>query len=301
VKKSSPMLERGEQFFSNGLSLYVNRVYERFDLPEHEHDFIEICYVWEGSGFHYIEDQTIRVRKGDLFFLPVGVSHIFRPSTHNPKVPLIIGNCIFDEKIFRFLTSILPVEYGLYLFQHINAKTNRWIQMRELSGEFGQLFDSLHMEFQQKRMGYETMLCGLLLQLLIGMERTLNREQTIVHPQTEKVEQVYRYIQDHLHEKLTITAIAQHIGLSERQLQRIVSKLTGLSLSALIQKERIKRSCMLLSDPSLTLLTVADIASRVGIHDLKRFHRLFKRMTDNTPARYRQEKTVRMGSGLTLS
>ncbi|MGF7047896.1 AraC family L-rhamnose operon transcriptional activator RhaR [Paenibacillus sp. DS2015] len=292
MKKPSPRVERGEQFFSDGLSLYVNRVFEEFELPEHEHDFIEICYVWEGNGFHYIEDHTIRVKKGDLFFLPIGVSHIFRPSAHHPKDPLIIGNCIFDEKIFRFLTSILPVEYGLYLFEHINAKTDRFIQMRELSGEFGHLFESLHKEFQQKHMGYETMLCGLLLQLLIGMERALNREQEIVDPVTEKVEKINRYIRGHLQEKITLTAIAQHIGLGERQLQRIVSIHTGRSLSTLIQKERIDRSCRLLSDPSLASLTIADIASRVGIHDLTRFHYLFKLWMNNTPARYRLEKAL---------
>lgn len=290
MKKASPMIEKGEQFFSNGLSLFVNRVSEEFILPEHEHDFIEICYVWEGSGFHYIEDRTIRVSKGDLFFLPIGISHIFRPSTRNPKDPLIIGNCIFDEKIFRFLTSVLPVEYGLYLFRQINAKTDRWIQMRESSGEFGQLFESLHMEFQQKRMGYETMLCGLLLQLLIRMERALNVESRAADPAAEKVELVYGYIRDHLHEKLTIADIAGHIGLGERQLQRIVSSYTGLSISSLLSKERIERSRKLLSEPSCAGLTVAEIASQVGIHDLKRFHRLFKQTTNVTPGRYRQEQ-----------
>lgn len=290
--KPSPMIERGDEFFSNGLSLYVNRVSEKFDLPEHKHDFIEICYVWEGSGFHYIEDQTIRVTKGDLFFLPVGVSHIFRPSAHNAKNPLIIGNCIFDEKIFRFLTSILPVEYGLYLFQHINEKTDRWIQIREQSGEFEQLFESLYRECELKRTGYETMLCGLLQQLLIGMERALNGGPPKEHLAAKKVEQVCQYVRDHLHEKLVISAIARYIGLSERQLQRIVSKQKGRSLTRLIQQERIERSCKLLSDPLLVSLTVADIASRVGIHDLKIFHRLFKQTMNITPARYRQEKAA---------
>ncbi|NIK79163.1 AraC family L-rhamnose operon transcriptional activator RhaR [Paenibacillus castaneae] len=299
MKKPSPRLERGDQFFSNGLSLYVNRVYERFDLPEHEHDFVEISYVWEGSGFHYIEDQTIRVSKGDLFFIPIGVSHIFRPSAHHSKDPLIIGNCIFDEKTFRFLTSILPVEYGLYFFQHIHAETNRWIQMREISGEYGRLFESMLIEFQRKRRGYETMLCGLLLQLLIEMERALNREQAIVHPSADKIEQIHQYIRDHLHEKLTIAAIAEHIGLGKRQLQRIVSSYTGQSLTALIQKERIEQSGKLLSDPRLASLTVADIASRVGIHDMKRFHQLFKLAMGATPARYRLEKAAQMAKIMT--
>ncbi len=288
MRKRNLWVEKGEQFFANGLSLYVNRVSERFDLPEHEHDFIEICYVWAGSGFHYIEDRTIRVTQGDLFFLPVGVSHIFRPSSHNPKEPLIIGNCIFDEPIFRFLTSILPVEYGLYRFRQINAETDRWIQIRERSGEFGHLFESLLKEIENKRTGYETMLCGLLLQLLIGMERAMSPETETGDSTAERMENVFRYVRGHLHEKLTLTAVARYIGIGERQLQRNVNVRTGLSFTALLQKERIDRSCRLLADPLFASLTVADIASRVGISDLKRFHRLFKLTTDTTPARYRQ-------------
>src|SRR5690606_37841366 len=103
MAKKALMREKGEHFFSDGLSLYVNRVYEEFELPIHEHDFIEICYVWEGSGFHYIGDEVIRVTKGDVFFIPIGVPHIFRPSSQHAKVPLVIGNCIFDEKLFQFI------------------------------------------------------------------------------------------------------------------------------------------------------------------------------------------------------
>ncbi|BBI31620.1 AraC family transcriptional regulator [Cohnella abietis] len=289
--KPNLLMEKGEQFFADGFSLYVNRVSEDFDLPEHEHDFIEICYVWAGSGFHYIEDQTIRVTQGDLFFLPLGVSHIFRPSSNKPKEPLIIGNCIFDEKIFHFLTSILPEQYGLYSFRGMNAETDRWLQMREKSGEFGRLFESLYMEFEHKRTGYETMLSGLLLQLLIVMERAMTPEINKGNLIAERIDSVYRFVRDHLHEKQTLATVAQHIGVGERQLQRNLLDKAQLSFTSLLQKERIDRSCQLLIDPSLSSLTIADISSRVGIHDLKRFHLLFKQAMGMTPARYRQLNT----------
>ncbi|TFE29458.1 helix-turn-helix transcriptional regulator [Cohnella luojiensis] len=293
MRKQNLWIEKGEQFFANGLSLYVNRVSERFELPEHAHDFIEICYVWAGSGFHYIEDQTIRVTQGDLFFLPVGVSHIFRPSSPNPKEPLIIGNCIFDETIFRFLTLILPLEYGLYRFREISSESDRWLQMRERSGEFGHLFESLLKEFESKRTGYETMMCGLLLQLLIGMERAMNPEiETQGDPAARRMDRIYPYVREHLHEKLSLTDVAQHVGVGERQLQRILAEHAGLSFTALLNKERIDRSCQLLADPSSSFFTIADIAAKVGIYDLKRFYKQFKLATGQTPARYRQEHEV---------
>ncbi|TVY01239.1 helix-turn-helix domain-containing protein [Cohnella terricola] len=290
MRKSAVWLEKGELFFHNGLNIYVNRVNERFDLPEHEHDFIEICYVWSGSGFHYIGDETIRVSQGDLFFLPVGISHIFRPSSPEAKEPLMIVNCIFDEKIFRFLTSVLPAEYGLYRFLHLVSEPGRWLHMREKAGEFCRLFDSLHAEFENKRTGFETMLVGLLLQLLIGMERTLEQGNASAedNADSDRTDRALLYIRDRLHEKPTLACVAKHAGIGERQLQRDLTARMGLSFTALLRKERIDRSRQLLTDPFLASLTVADIASRSGLPDLKRFHRIFKETTGLTPAQYRR-------------
>ena len=288
MRKSGVWLEKGELFFHNGLNIFVNRVSERFDLPKHEHDFIEICYVWSGNGFHYIGEETIRVSQGDLFFLPVGVSHIFRPSSPNAKEPLLIVNCIFEEKLFRFLTSILPAEYGLYRFRRLAAEPGKWLRMREKSGEFGRLFDSLHAEFESKRTGFETMLVGLLLQLLIGMERAMEPEAAGTAAVPDRIERAFRHIREHLQTRLTLAQVARHAGIGERQLQRDLTAWTGLSFSALLQKERIDRSRELLADPSLSSLTVADVAARCGLPDLKRFHRLFKQATGMTPGQYRE-------------
>ncbi|BBH22122.1 AraC family transcriptional regulator [Paenibacillus baekrokdamisoli] len=286
MRKPELMVEKGTIFFEKGFSMYVNRVSERFELPEHMHDFIEICYVWEGNGFHYIGDKIIRVTKGDLFFLSVGVSHIFRPTSANPKEPLIIGNCIFDENIYRFLASVLPEEYGMYRFRNVVAEPNCWLQTRDHSGEIGLLFESLLREFNDKQTGYETLLCGLLLQLLIGIERSMNKEEPHFND-NDRMEVITRFIQDRLHEKLTLSAIAHQIGIGVRQLQRIFSELTGVSFSDYLTNERIDRSCRLLSDPSNRFMTILDIASSVGIHDPKRFYSMFKRKMGLTPAAYR--------------
>lgn len=47
----------------------------------HSHDFIEICLVAEGTGVHYIDNQQMQVARGDMLFIPIGVSHVFRPKS----------------------------------------------------------------------------------------------------------------------------------------------------------------------------------------------------------------------------
>ncbi|WP_164716443.1 AraC family transcriptional regulator [Paenibacillus whitsoniae] len=287
MRKAELWMEKGEHFFTNGFSIFVNRVQERFELPEHVHDFYEICYVVEGSGFHYVEEETIRVRKGDLFFLPIGVSHIFRPASADPKKRLLISNCIFDEQLFQFLTSILPGQFGMYRFREQLLQRDCWLQIQERSGEFGTLFNSLFEEFQQKRTGYETMLCGLLLQLFIQMERALEGAEAPVY---NRMETILRVMRERLGDKITLAQLAKEVGLGTRQLQRDIAEHMGCSFSELLLSERINRSCRLLEDTANSRRSIADIAAAIGLQDPKRFYRVFKEKTGMTPAQYRAER-----------
>ena len=96
----SAVLMRGTQHFREGMRIFVNRVDESFDLHYHAHDFIEISYVAGGSGFHHIGGKVLPVAKGDVFLLPVGTSHVFRPRSADRRQKLTVYNCIFTEDLF---------------------------------------------------------------------------------------------------------------------------------------------------------------------------------------------------------
>jgi len=286
----SIMLERGDQFFNEGFSMYVNRVYEQFDLPIHQHDFIEICYVWEGGGFHYIGDETVRVSKGDWFLIPIGVPHIFRPTSKPAKQHLVVGNCIFNKSLFQQLTAQLP--FKGYITKINDALDTGWLQGREAGQELQRLFEQMHEEFMLKRTGYEAVLYGLLVQLLVMLERGLSPAMPAdskTNARAAVIHQIKTYIQEHLHEKIKLQHIADKHKLSVRQIQRIVRESTDMSLSEIISLERIKRSCQLLSEPKHEQMTMTEIASRVGIADMKQFYKLFKTVTATTPVKYRNQ------------
>ena len=87
--------------------MYVNRNAENFTGSYHNHDFLEIAYIAEGEGFHHLENSVQRVRKGQMFYIPLGISHVFRPTSANGK-PLIVNNCIFSvqlPKLIAFTTG----------------------------------------------------------------------------------------------------------------------------------------------------------------------------------------------------
>ncbi|RXZ81197.1 AraC family transcriptional regulator [Paenibacillaceae bacterium] len=295
--KTKVILTKGEMFFRDDFPLYINRVYEWFDLPEHTHDFWEICYVWEGSGFHYIGNQVLRVKKGDLFLLETGVSHIFRPASQSTRNGLIVGNCIFNEQVLAMLSTGLSFPFKPFSLDRFRPGQQGWKQFQEKADEFADLFDKLYREYNERKQGYECMVYSLLLQLLLLLERQAatqlssatddldsNHIPGLSNAYRTRLDDALSYITKHLSTPLTLSQLAAHMQLSDRQVQRLLRRFTGRTFTEMLQSQRMKQSRLLLQQ---TDFAIADIAPMVGYQDLKHFHRLFKSSTGMTPAQFR--------------
>ena len=55
----------------------IKRICDRRDEEIHDHDFVEIVYIIEGSGRHYINDEEFAIKAGDLLFVNYGCTHAF--------------------------------------------------------------------------------------------------------------------------------------------------------------------------------------------------------------------------------
>ena len=79
--------------------------------------------------------------------------------------------------------------------------------------------------------------------------------------------------------------LAKHLKLSPRTLNRRFKQATGISPQAYLQGQRITGAKDLLRHSNLS---VADIAWRLGLHDVSYFSQLFRRHSGMSPLRYRQ-------------
>lgn len=274
-------LLKGEQFFQE-CPIFVNRVHESFDMTEHAHEFVEITYVAEGQGAHYINGQTLPVQRGDLFFLPVGVSHVFRPST--PGKDFIVYNCLFPE---AFLTGMLgspPFEPQI-ANTFFGRDSAEWLQMRDRHEEVYQIFRQMYEEFASRNTGYFAQLVACLTRLLIYMHRARNPDSRMEgkSPDSRLIPALI-HMEQHYAEPLDTSLLAARTGIGERQFQRLFKKRTGVSPGEYVQRLRIDKSCQMLTD---TDWKIGDIAERAGYADMKHFYAQFKSRTGTTPRQYR--------------
>lgn len=96
------------------------------------------------------------------------------------------------------------------------------------------------------------------------------------------VNEVVTWLRDHP-EVTRVADLAEHVGLSERSLQRLVEQRVGLSPKWLIQRRRLHDAVEALKAGESSL---ADTAARLGYADQAHFTHDFRTVTGMTPGEY---------------
>ncbi|MBW7458739.1 helix-turn-helix domain-containing protein [Paenibacillus sepulcri] len=276
---------RGERFFDLDIDIFVNRQQESFSLCQHTHDFVEICIVGEGCGFHYIEDQVLPVKQGDLFLIPIGTSHVFRPSSPERDKVLVVYNCIFRNRAIENWRHYFAEDSEmLRMIYYPHERKGRWLQFHDKHNTLQAMFHNMHWEYLKRNQGCEIILTTSLIQMLMLLQR-LEMERDFTPSPNNKLEDVLHYIKNNYSKNITAQHVADHFYMSVSHFQRLFKKSTELTFIQYLQNIRIQKCCDLLES---TDISIHETANLVGYLDMKFFHALFRKKTGVTPRQYRQ-------------
>lgn len=276
---------KGDSFFDQDNDIFVNREVESFSTSLHSHDFVEICVVGEGSGYHYLEEQVLSVKRGDLFVIPIGTSHVFRPTSPKPDKMLVVYNCIFRTSILKGWAHYFTDESGLHdILYHPEKCSARWLHFQDKHDKFLTMFQDMHWEYLKRNRGYEVVLITLLIQTLTLMQRFEMTCGTASAPK-DQLEDIVDFIKSNHSKNITVQYVADYFYMSSSHFQRKFKKSTGLTFTQYLQNVRIQKCCDLLKS---TDISIHEIANHVGYQDMKFFHALFRKKTGVTPKQYRK-------------
>lgn len=284
-------------FLTPELPFHINRVSESFRLEQHKHEFVEINYVSEGSGYQYIEGLTIPVKKGDLFYLPVGASHVFRPSSPVQRGGgLIVYNCLFEQTFARQLAESFVPGSALHSLLGSTYPVQSWLYGTDRNGVLQGAFNTMLEEFRKQEAHFRLIIQAEIIRVLIHLERTVMRAGMGGTPKgpdrgshrllDASIDACMLRLREQPGERVTAAALASDIGLSERHFRRRFEDRTGMTFIEYVHKCRIETSCELLR---ATEDKVAAIARHVGYQDMKYFNKLFKLKTGLSPREYRMK------------
>ncbi len=97
------------------------------------------------------------------------------------------------------------------------------------------------------------------------------------------------FIEAHLAERLTLSAVAGAANVSTRNLMRLFKREIGTSVVGFILRRRISRARDLLKRSDRTC---AEVAFESGFGSVQHFNRIFRRHEDMSPGGWRQRKPV---------
>lgn len=273
----------GDQYFSEKLHIYVNRNSESYELTEHYHDFLELSYVSEGTGTHHTGSELSQVSAGDIFLIPMGFSHVFRPASASKNRQLIVYNCIVTMDMLIPLMKSFPGGHSLQKLWDIPSI----FHAQDHSGAAHHLFSSLYREYSVERVDREAALYSLLIQLLVLFSRLYeNPEMNASIALSGKMDDIVDLLQLRYAECFTTSQLAKAYGVGERQFQRLFIKHTGMSLTQYIQGLRVRAACQLLLSTSHK---ISYISEAVGYSNTPFFYEVFKKHIGISPREFRNQ------------
>lgn len=99
--------------------------------------------------------------------------------------------------------------------------------------------------------------------------------------------QILLYIeQNYSNSEISMRVIADHFGISERSVSRVLKKSTNKTYKEYLNQIRLEQACRLLLETNLDVRT---IIKQVGYYDVSSFNRLFRQAFNMTPVEFRNK------------
>ena len=245
----------------------------------HSHTMLELSTVEEGAIEYHTKDLKIPVKEGEVFFMPPGKIHGWRPLQH----PFTITG---------FQLSISTTDDEPKFMEHFRAQAReKGYRLRNFH-VFGETLASIRHEFEVQTPYFMDRIDCLVRQLLIDFMREVSLhieegpdEHYGHNPNVQRVWIIKDFVQANMAIPLTLADVADHLNISTRQVNRIFSEQENTSLGTYILDTKIETAK---NELAATNRPVKDIALHVGFADENYFCRLFRKKTGQTPSGYRQ-------------
>ncbi len=262
-------------------------------VPSHCHPGIELHYIEDGDSIFGYGDRSVYVSSPTLILIPAKTYHSFDApdvSVWGERAPRRLsfeigisknkeGSPLYDKYTELFGKLNEPFIYKGFIPEAAVVGKSRGVMQSE--EEICKLRAELTLLFLK--------LCELLRinDVSVGTSAPASAE---IDPSDEytTVIKLLGYIENNFQEKMTLEDISKYIGLSERQIQRILKMRMGEGFSKLISRIRIEKARELIMQNSS--MTLEEISQRCGYQSYVSFWGQFKRQMGVTPEEYKRQK-----------
>ena len=235
-------------------------------IPFHYHDFHKIILFLGGDVDYIIEGNSYHLQPDDIVFVAAGEIHIAPDFLQRLDERAKLAKCFAAAR-----------EQGRVMHQLPHRSHDLLFHMDKLE-------KTAHGEGFANGLYTEILFIEFLILLNRSIEdHELESLDTVSYD--PKIQQVLRYINEHLADDLTIATLANQVFLSRYYLMKRFKADTGYSLHAYIRSKRL----LFARDLLRTETSIQEISRASGFRDYSTFSRAFRTLFHCSPKEWRAE------------
>ena len=222
----------------------------------HSHKTYEFVYFYSGRGLLEYDETQFEFSAGSYYLMEPNKEH--SEFYYNTGKSLVIQ---FDLNIESDLFSISQNDVSLNLYS---------------------LVERIRNEQKEKLYGYNNLIDGLTMEIIIMLSRQRNLKTT---QNNHILYNVIAYIDEYFMTPLNIKELAAECNYSEDHFRILFHSITGKNPKEYILSKRIKLAKKQLKETKYSLQAICD---NIGFEYYSHFNMAFKKWTGFTPAQYRK-------------
>jgi AraC-like DNA-binding protein len=264
---------------------------KKFNYPWHFHPEYELTFILSGQGVRYVGNNTENFFSDDLVLLGPNLPHTWINFDKKDSAKAIVVY-IKNEFVDKTWMSSYELE-----------SINKLLKLSEKGIKFDKsIAQNLKSELHKllNVPPFEKLVTLLsILQYLAHVEQfqilcTQGFANELSPTNNERINKVYKYIQNNFDRKITLKDVADEVCMTEGYFSRFFSKVMKKSFFSFLNEYKINRACKLLIE---TDKQVFEICYASGFESIPFFYRQFKKFKNCEPKAYRlrYQKMASMG------
>jgi AraC-like DNA-binding protein len=254
----------------------------------HWHSCFEITCILSGQGRYFVNEEVYEVTDGDIILFNNVEPHGWEIVSRQADLLVMV----FSPEYIMNGFSVMDYDYLKPFINRGSNFKNKLDHNEPLTGELTALIHSIAAENEEKNTGYQLMIKATVLKiltLLIRNSQDTSKSSALLQEKKAKMmrlSSVFDYINENYSDQISLTKASEIAYMSPNYFSAYFKKVTGKTFIDYVSELRINRADKLMETTDLSVL---DIATRCGFHNMSNFYRIYKKIRKTSPGKRQQE------------
>lgn len=257
-------------------------IYVKSKAPFYNAEELEVILVLKGRLKVYKIERSFEIKEGEFTFVNRNILHYFE-SEEGANILITTVNLKDFSMIFPYMEYVEFMKNDeVTQFKPLLASNLNTIVIDSLVKLY-QMQNTVALKKERYFLEQQLMYMFFLNYQLISYLK-----QDSEYP-TEELQlryyQIVAYIIDNIHTKITTDDILNQVYMNAAYFSQFMKRIGGVNFKEFVAYRKLIFTCIYLSQSDLTM---TEIASKVGITDMKTFYNIFKKHFNLSPAKFKE-------------